>query len=258
MALPPGAVKLALWVRAVEQHGVADVDPQRAVVASRPPRPAPRSGATGTAAARSAPASAWWRQACVLLGSNTSASRPLPKSGRITRSPGAVNSTCSMRSRIWSSRSVVARAAEAVEVVGEVEVGPVHHRLLRSPARASARRRGSSGVPVGTQVDWPAMVDHRRAAGEHAGGADDPLAGDAGRVGRAGERAAGDRVGRCERHGRLPRQQHARERRERRRLAGMRAQDRGAEMQDGSGHVSRAPRSPSARRGSRRRSGRSC
>src|SRR5690348_6850627 len=35
----------------------------------------------------------------VLLGSNTIASRPPPKSGRMTRSPDEVNSTCSMRSR---------------------------------------------------------------------------------------------------------------------------------------------------------------
>ena len=41
-------------------------------------------------------------------GANTSCSRPLPKSGRLTRSPGAVNSTCSIRSRMWSSSSVVA------------------------------------------------------------------------------------------------------------------------------------------------------
>jgi hypothetical protein len=41
-------------------------------------------------------------------GANVSCSSPLPKSGRFTRSPGTVNSTCSMRSRTWSSRPVVA------------------------------------------------------------------------------------------------------------------------------------------------------
>ncbi len=34
---------------------------------------------------------------------------------------------------------------------------------------------GSSGVPVGTQTDWPAIVAHRRAARQHAHRADDPL-----------------------------------------------------------------------------------
>ena len=43
-----------------------------------------------------------------LLGANTSCSRPLPKSGRFTRSPGLVKISCSIRSRTWSSRPVPA------------------------------------------------------------------------------------------------------------------------------------------------------
>src|SRR6266852_4362067 len=58
--------------------------------------------------------SAPWTRNCVaalrtsLFGMNTSCRRPQPKSGRFTRSPGVVKSTCSMRSRTWSSASVVA------------------------------------------------------------------------------------------------------------------------------------------------------
>ena len=37
-----------------------------------------------------------------LFGSNTSCSSPQPKSGRLTRSPGEVKSTCSTMSRMWS------------------------------------------------------------------------------------------------------------------------------------------------------------
>ena len=36
------------------------------------------------------------------VGSKTSCSNPLPKSGRFTRSPGFVNSNCSIMSRMWS------------------------------------------------------------------------------------------------------------------------------------------------------------
>ena len=38
-----------------------------------------------------------------LAGAKTSCIRSLPKVGRLTRSPGAVKSTCSIRSRICSS-----------------------------------------------------------------------------------------------------------------------------------------------------------
>ena len=78
------------------------------------PRPArPRRDST----AIRWPSSCWsapWTRCCVAAtssgppGSKTSASRPLPKSGRITRSPGAVKSTCSIRSRRWSSAPVPA------------------------------------------------------------------------------------------------------------------------------------------------------
>ena len=75
---------------------------------SRPPPPARRSGATGAAAARPAPGSAWSPRAWCCWARTRARASPLPKSGRITRSPGAVNSTCSMRSRMWSPRSVLA------------------------------------------------------------------------------------------------------------------------------------------------------
>src|SRR3546814_14691471 len=39
------------------------------------------------------------------LGANTSWRRPQPKSGRLTRSPGLVNSTCRIRSRTCASAS---------------------------------------------------------------------------------------------------------------------------------------------------------
>src|SRR5262249_35144293 len=43
-----------------------------------------------------------------LLGRNTYCSSPVPNDGRLTRSPGEVKSTCSIRSRTWSSSPVVA------------------------------------------------------------------------------------------------------------------------------------------------------
>ena len=64
-----------------------------------------------TAAARPGPGTASPRRARRCSGAKTSCSRPLPKSGRLTRSPGAVNSTCSIRSRTWSSSPVVGGAA---------------------------------------------------------------------------------------------------------------------------------------------------
>ena len=59
-----------------------------------------------------------------LLGAKTSCISPLPKSGRLTRSPGAVNSTCSIRSRMCVVLVGVGRAAAAVEVERVVEL---HH-----------------------------------------------------------------------------------------------------------------------------------
>jgi len=53
-----------------------------------------------------------WTVSCVaaasasLFGANTSCRRPLPNVGRLTRSPGEVNSTCSTRSRMCSSSDV--------------------------------------------------------------------------------------------------------------------------------------------------------
>src|SRR5262249_3499503 len=41
-----------------------------------------------------------------LLGAKTNCIIPLPKSGRLTRSPGAVKSTCSIRSRMCASSSI--------------------------------------------------------------------------------------------------------------------------------------------------------
>ena len=108
-------------------------------------------------------------------GSKTSESRPLPKSGRITRSPGAVKSTCSIRSRRWSS-APCRGAAAAVDVVGEVDLG--HVASTRGWAET-----GSIGVPGATHVEAPAMVASGTAR-EHAHRAREPLAGDARRVRR--------------------------------------------------------------------------
>ena len=103
MRRSPATGEGGLLRAAVGQHDVAHGHLQGGVdVLDASPR-RPRSGATGAAAARSAPGTAWWPRARVLLGSKTSASRPAPKSGRITRSPGEVNSTCSIRSRMWST-----------------------------------------------------------------------------------------------------------------------------------------------------------
>jgi hypothetical protein len=43
-----------------------------------------------------------------LFGAKTICSSPLPKSGRLTRSPAAVKRSCSIMSRMWSSSGVVA------------------------------------------------------------------------------------------------------------------------------------------------------
>jgi hypothetical protein len=48
-----------------------------------------------------------------LLGMKTSDFSPQPNSGRFTRSPGFVNSTCRIRSRTWSSSAVVAERPRA-------------------------------------------------------------------------------------------------------------------------------------------------
>src|SRR4029453_15074039 len=63
------------------------------------------------------------------------------------------------------------------------------------------------------------------------------------RRGGAGERAPGDRVRRRERHSRLAGDEHARERRDRRRRPGVGAEDDGAEGEDRSRHqtIVRAP-----------------
>ena len=76
-------------------------DEPRVLGARRAPS-APRSRRRASAAARRAP-QLGRRARSSLLGSNTSSSSPQPKSGRLTRSPGLVNSTCWIMSRTWSS-----------------------------------------------------------------------------------------------------------------------------------------------------------
>ena len=101
-------------------------------------------------------ASGWPRRAGRCSARRSASSRPLPKSGRITRSPGAVNSTCSMRSRRWSSGSVVGGATPLVDVRRESRCrscDAAHVAITRGWAKT-----GSIGVPVGT---------HDRRAGLH-------------------------------------------------------------------------------------------
>ena len=115
---------------------------ESAVDRLRRPQTAPRSGAPRCCCSAPCTSICVVAASAVLLGSNTSASRPLPKSGRITRSPGEVNSTCSIRSRMWSVRRRSRGAAAAVEVVGEVER---RHGMLLTRLHARLRRSGIIG-----------------------------------------------------------------------------------------------------------------
>ena len=74
---------------------------------------------------------------------------------------------------MWSSRSVVAGAAEAGEVVGEVEVG--HGRPPQVASTRVCATTGISGVPVGTQVDWPVIVTTGAPPASTRIAPDDPL-----------------------------------------------------------------------------------
>ena len=64
-------------------------------------------------------------------------------------------------------------AAAAVEVVGKVEV--VIASLLRSASTRVCATTGSSGVPVGTQIDWPVMVSTGAPPASTRAAPDDPL-----------------------------------------------------------------------------------
>ena len=104
-------------------------------------------------------------------------------------------------------------AAAAVEVVGEVERR--HARPLQVASTRVCATTGSIGVPVGAQTDWPIMRRDRRAAGEHARGAHDELAGDARRRRRAGRaRSRRSRTGAASVTTGCADTVHARERRE--------------------------------------------
>ena len=137
--------------------------------------------------------SAPWTVSCELaasaslLGAKTSSSRPLPKVGRLTRSPGAVKSTCSTRSRMCSSSRRRGRAAATVDAERVVDVRSCrlhphlgHDDLQRRPGRGARRRRcpGAAAGPRrrGRASRRPSTAPSRTAAS-----------------GCRGERAAGDR-----------------------------------------------------------------
>ena len=148
--------------------------------------PRPRSGRRATAGARPAPGTASPPPARRCSARRRAAAAPLPKVGRLTRSPGDVKSTCSIRSRTCSSSSVTRGPPAAVDVEGEVDV----HHVARSPASGlhdrpaaapagSARRSGRAPVLVcrmsGLAVDRHARGRHQplhlharlRLAGRH-------------------------------------------------------------------------------------------
>ena len=139
---------------AVAQHDVAHLDAQGAVVVRHLHR-LHRDQVDRCCCSAPCTSICVVAASVVLLGSNTSASSPLPKSGRITRSPGAVNSTCSIRSRMWSSRSVAAVRPTAVEVEREVEV----HRAPQAALTRVCELRHFEGRAVGHRG--------RRAVGQH-------------------------------------------------------------------------------------------
>ena len=150
------------------------------------------------------------------------ASAPLPKSGRFTRSPGAVNSTCSIRSRMCGLVGGLGGAA-ASRRSGRGRRGSSSPHV---PITRVCTTTGTSGVPVGAQMalrlsisttGWP--LD------EHAHRADDPLRGDARhRRPPAVNGQPATAYGAAIVADRLAAHQHARIRRGRHRLAAVRAE----------------------------------
>ena len=115
-----------------------------------------------------------------LLGANTRSSRPQPKSGRITRSPGLVNSNCSIRSRTWSSYRPCAvrplrstRNGKAMSVRGRDAGSSASHPLLydaddrRTPCGASSAVKHRAGGGVSSTGGRPTRI--RVAAGPASG-----------------------------------------------------------------------------------------
>ena len=104
------------------------------------------------------------RRQLALLGANTSCISPLPKSGRLTRSPGRGEQH--LLDQVADVRVVVGLggAAAAVEVVGKVDVA--WHVSSRS--RASAPSPAINGVPVGAQIAWLSSSTSGCAVDEHA------------------------------------------------------------------------------------------
>src|SRR5215216_6889401 len=116
----------------------------------------------------------------------------------------------------------------------------------RSPSRPLyAWLRGYYVQPrAGWHADGLAVLQqHRHAPSPHPPSGDYPLGGGARRVGRAGERAAGDGMGTGLGHDRLASNLHARVRHRRLRLSRMHAQHRSPQVKQRSGHqiTSNAP-----------------
>ena len=86
----------------------------------------------------------------VLFGANTICSRPLPKSGRLTRSPGI------------GEQQLLDHVADVIVVVGRRraaacrrnETGSRCSSVLTSPSTRVCVTAISSGVPVGAQIAW--------------------------------------------------------------------------------------------------------
>ena len=145
----------------VRRIDVLDRDAQRARR-----RPRPRRASTRDQVAEPLLQRALHQDICVaaassaLFGANTSCSRPLPKSGRFTRSPGR------------GEQHLLDQVADVVVVVGVARCGRGRRSgtgsrcscVLTSRSRASASTTGSSGVPVGAQIAWLSMQHHRLAA----------------------------------------------------------------------------------------------
>ena len=161
----------------------------------------------------------------------------LPKSGRFTRSPGAVNSTCSIRSRMWSvvdrssrcgrgcrsGRGRRGRPSASSLVAGDARLRHDRHqrRAGRRADRLACHR--TTGSPLASDARAPTHP-LRRDAGPAPGGA---TAGSR-RPRRA--RSASPTAG--------PTSSHPRNGRGRLRLTAVRAQHRRADMQEEAGMVS--------------------
>ena len=129
--------------------------PSTAAGRRRSRRAAPRPARPSTASTSTTSSSQRWSDArtsiCVVVastslsGANTIVFRPQPKSGRLTRSPGSVNSTCSIRSRTWSS-AVVA----AVRPSAPTRNGKSRRRVTTGARRRRRSRSSSPGTPLTT------------------------------------------------------------------------------------------------------------